>query len=122
MKRVSERRLTENEVAIREANERVLRDIADLDVLVHEDGQPEHSVGSRLAGQLLYFYCECSDIGCKARVRLTLQEYEEIHKLRDHFVVAPEHEQLEIERVVMRNDPEYNVVEKLSTKPLRNPT
>lgn len=120
MKRVSERRLVENEVTFREANEMVLRGLAELDALAQEDAQPEHRPSPALLERLLHFYCECSSTGCVARVQLTMSEYERMHKIRNRFVVLPGHERLEVERVVGRHEPEYVVVEKIAPVPLPN--
>ena len=57
------------------------------------------------------FLCECSNVGCDLRMRLTLSMYEEIRQDPTQFVVALGHELPEIEIVVTRTD-EYQVVRK----------
>lgn len=46
------------------------------------------------------FFCECSDLDCRERIELMAGRFEEIHRERDLFVVAPGHERIEVERVV----------------------
>ena len=55
--------------------------------------------------------CECGEDGCSATLELTVAEYDDAHKERDRFVVAPGHENEEIERVVTRTE-RYLVVDK----------
>jgi hypothetical protein len=55
--------------------------------------------------------CECGEEGCSEKLDLTLQEYDEAHAQRDRFVVAPGHEDAEIEHVVKRGN-RYLVVDK----------
>lgn len=55
--------------------------------------------------------CECGEDGCSATIDLTLAEYDEAHQQRDRFVVAPGHEDLQIERVVTQTE-RYLVVDK----------
>ena len=58
------------------------------------------------------FVCECSRIDCIAQVELAVAAFDEICALPHRYLVLPEHEVLEIERVVERR-PAYLVVEKL---------
>jgi hypothetical protein len=46
------------------------------------------------------FVCECSDPNCTHRVPASLVEYEEVRDASTTFLVAPGHEQRDIERVV----------------------
>jgi hypothetical protein len=55
--------------------------------------------------------CECGQDGCSHTVDLTLAEYDQAHEQRDRFVVAPGHEDEQLERVVERNE-RYLVVDK----------
>ena len=55
--------------------------------------------------------CECGEDGCSATLDLSIAEYDEAHRERDRFVVAPGHEDEQIERVVTRSD-RYVVVDK----------
>jgi hypothetical protein len=56
--------------------------------------------------------CECADEACVGRMKLTVPEYEAIRQDGNRFPVLPGHEQLDVERVVERNE-RYLVVEKL---------
>jgi hypothetical protein len=55
--------------------------------------------------------CECSDPECVERVELTSAAYEEARRHGARFVLLPGHEELDIERVVVRHDG-YVVAEK----------
>jgi hypothetical protein len=92
-----EERLANNEVLFREINERIA-DVAAPQSTFRDDHTYE-------------FLCECSNLGCDLRMRLTLSMYEEIRKDPTQFVVALGHELPEIEIVVTRTDA-YQVVRK----------
>jgi hypothetical protein len=55
--------------------------------------------------------CECGQDGCSQTVHLTVAEYESSHAQRDRFVVAPGHEDEQLEHVVDRKKG-YLVVDK----------
>ena len=59
------------------------------------------------------FICECANRDCMKHITLTLGEYEEVRRVPNHFLVAPEQRHVfpEIERVA-REEPSYFVVEK----------
>jgi hypothetical protein len=57
------------------------------------------------------FVCECDDRSCTHRVEASLDEYERVRADATHFLLAPGHENEEIERVVERKR-RYWVVEK----------
>ena len=59
----------------------------------------------------LEILCECGDDGCDTTLDVSRAEYEEGHQQRDRFMVAPGHEDEQIEHVVKRT-PEYLVVDK----------
>lgn len=59
----------------------------------------------------LHFYCECSNLYCRDRIKLTTDEYEAATKTEKEFVVIPGHENKAVEQVVRETDA-YNVVEK----------
>ena len=63
------------------------------------------------SGDELEVLCECGETGCDARLTLTIGEYDEAHGQRDRFVVAVEHQDPQIERVVTRRE-HYLVVDK----------
>jgi hypothetical protein len=58
------------------------------------------------------FVCECADANCTHRLEATLSEYEEVRSDGAKFMLAPGHEQPDIERVVERRS-RFNVVEKM---------
>jgi hypothetical protein len=91
---LSLQRLARNQVIFREVNER-LRDL----------------VGTVPDGVVEYI-CECSDVGCAAKIELKLLAYEAVRAQPKCFFIVPGHERLELERVVDRVDG-YTVVEKI---------
>ena len=97
----SERRLVENEVIFRRANE-------DAKDFVKDVGAANHV--------LVPFFCECSDPDCKGRIEMPVADYERIHQSNRQFVVLTGHEVPEIERVVQRSE-RYNIVEKTTSMP-----
>ena len=58
------------------------------------------------------FVCECSDPNCVHRVHATLAEYEEVRDEPTTFLVAPGHEEGDIERVV-EDRGRFRIVEKV---------
>ena len=60
----------------------------------------------------LEILCECGEPSCNTKLTLTIGEYDEAHRQLDRFIVAVEHEDPIIERVVMRRD-SYLVVDKI---------
>jgi hypothetical protein len=60
----------------------------------------------------LEILCECGEPSCNTKLTLTTGEYDEAHRQLDRFIVAIEHEDPNIERVVMRRD-SYLVVDKI---------
>jgi hypothetical protein len=87
----SEQRIARNEALFREFNERV----------------------EGLAGDSprIDFVCECGDIDCLERLALTRTTYEQVRSDPRRFVVAPGHDDRDIERVAARREG-YFVVEK----------
>jgi hypothetical protein len=94
------RRIGENEVIFREVNERV------------RETQETFEAGRGDAE----FVCECGDPGCVDRIRMTLEEYEELRSDPTHFAIRPGHEIPEVETVVQREG-RYDVVRKLPGGP-----
>jgi hypothetical protein len=93
-------RLAKNEAVFREVNERVVE--------IREELGQDPRPGELVDGLI----CECSDPRCVERVGpLTLAEYEAVRSDPRHFVIAPNHQALEVESVVERNG-RYWVVEK----------
>jgi hypothetical protein len=58
------------------------------------------------------FVCECSDPGCAERIEASLEQYEAVRDDATTFLLAPGHEDPEIERVVRRNS-HFAVVRKV---------
>jgi hypothetical protein len=58
------------------------------------------------------FVCECADPNCTHRLAATLDEYEEVRSDGTTFMLAPGHENADIERVVEQRS-RFNVVEKV---------
>jgi hypothetical protein len=94
------RRLAENELVLKEANEEIER-----------EAQEEASEGG-IRDPELEFFCACGRPDCDAKLLLTLSEYEAASK-PDQFIVAPGHDNPQIEQVVETKD-RYLVVEKRS--------
>jgi hypothetical protein len=90
-----EERWAENQSLFRAINELI-------EVTASSAGVDEH---------LYEFLCECSDPHCTILLPLTVWQYEEIRADPTLFVLAPGHEQREIEAVVGRNGA-YHVVRK----------
>jgi hypothetical protein len=57
------------------------------------------------------YVCECSFPGCPSRLALTRDEYEGVRSIGSHFVIARDHENPEIDRVISEND-RFAVVDK----------
>ncbi len=90
----SARRLVENELIARKANEKVARV---MKIVVP-------------GSEAVFFYCECSNT-CQERIPLSVAAYQKIHNKRDRFIVLPGHTTKSVESVVESN-PSYCVVEK----------
>jgi hypothetical protein len=58
------------------------------------------------------FVCECADAHCTHRVPASLVEYEDIRARPTTFLVAPGHEQADIEQVISDRG-RYRVVDKV---------
>ena len=58
------------------------------------------------------FVCECADPACTERVPVSLDEYEEVRSDGTQFVLAPGHENEDVERVVARRRG-YQIVRKV---------
>ena len=58
------------------------------------------------------FFCECADVDCMEKIRMTLAEYEDLRSVSTHFAVKPGHILPENERVVDERAG-YIVVEKV---------
>ena len=105
MDSVSERRLAENEVIFKQLNEEVK-------AFVLEDASD-----TEFATKKLGFYCECSNMDCRQRIRLTAKEYDDIHSNEKRFVLLPGHDMPQVETVVTKSE-DHMVVEKINMPPL----
>lgn len=63
------------------------------------------------ADDALDFLCECGRRDCLAAIGLSREEYESVRAEPDRFLVAPGHEEPDIERVVSETE-RFFVVEK----------
>ena len=59
----------------------------------------------------LTIVCECGRPDCDATLSITIREYDDVHRQRDRFAVAPGHENQSLEGIVTRTDA-YVVVDK----------
>jgi hypothetical protein len=91
-----QQRVANNEALFRKVNERI------------EEVNEELESGGRSN-----FLCECGDDDCTEPVSLTLAEYEEVRAEPTHFVIAPGHDAIDVERVVRETD-RFAVVEKFT--------
>jgi hypothetical protein len=76
--------------------------------------QPEHS-GS---GAALIFHCECADLNCSTRLRLTRAQYEAVRAHPARFVVAPGHVYSQAERVVEEHEGHFVVEKNADVRPI----
>jgi hypothetical protein len=112
---LSDRRMAENEVVFREANERVQQGLQKLHEKaktegfddIYDKGEPETP---------LHFYCECADEKCRKRVVLLPSMYRQLHTSKTRFIILPGHETPSIERVIKR-EKDYMIVDKFVTPP-----
>jgi hypothetical protein len=84
-----ERRIAENEAYWRQVNEL---------------SPPE-------PGMLNSVFCECGRLECSERIPMTAAEYEVVRSRSTTFVVAPGHEQIDVERVIETTD-RFRIVQK----------
>lgn len=110
---LSERRLVENQVVFRQANEQVPKELDSIKAAAESEG---YSSLVHETDMPLHFYCECSDENCRKRIVMTPGEYKELHQNHSQFVLVPGHEVPEIEQVVRSGD-NYIAVEKYKEPP-----
>jgi hypothetical protein len=89
-----EERLALNEALFRVANERMA------------DWEERHS-----EAETELYHCECAELGCREKIRLTKVDYERVREDPAHFVAAPGHEKPDIETVIESHD-DWVIVEK----------
>jgi hypothetical protein len=91
-------------------DERVARNEAMYRAVNREIEYAAQQLGDKPTDEL-EIVCECGQPACAATIALTIAEYDDIHRERDRFAVAPGHENPELEHVV-KQTPEYVVVDK----------
>lgn len=89
-----EERIGNNEILLREVNERI-EELSTRTTTVERFG----------------FVCECGQTSCIEQVQLEVQEYEAVRANPRHFLTLPGHETPDLERVVERHE-RYQIVEK----------
>ncbi len=89
-----------NEALFRDVNERIAESAERFDANKTEDKTE--------------FVCECADPNCTERVPATLAEYERVRQTPTTFLLAPGHEQPDLERVVSDRG-RFEIVEKVQT-------
>lgn len=114
----AEKKQIENEMIFRRVNEKVGADLDVLDAMHVADGNP-HLI--RDDDLLLNFKCECSNENCEVRIPLKLSKYRSVHLNRDTFIVKPNHQIDEIEKVITV-EKGYLVVKKNNSTPEPNDT
>ena len=90
-----------------------LKKRAETEALFRDVNERIAEAADRFASTSAEFVCECSDVECTDRVEATLDEYEEVRDDGATFLLAPGHEDPEIERVVERGRG-FAVVEKVN--------
>ena len=94
-------RLARNQTLFREVNERI-----------QYLGEVNERIGYSAEGATSEFVCECSNPECISTIELTVVEYERVRSNPTWFVIKPDHDLAQIERVVSRDDG-FAVVERL---------
>ena len=69
-------------------------------------------------GRMSPFRCECGDLGCTRKIRLTLAEYESVRAYATHFAIARDHENPESEQLIEEHE-RFAVVETVSGEAVR---
>jgi hypothetical protein len=93
-------------------HERIARNEAMYRAVNRELEKASKEAGGGTPDDQLEILCECGEPSCNTKLTLTIGEYDEAHGQLDRFIVAVEHEDPHIERVVMRRD-SYLVVDKI---------
>ncbi|CAN5164188.1 hypothetical protein BH09PAT3_BH09PAT3_3360 [soil metagenome] len=95
------KRLVQNEAVFRKWNESI-----------HGLDKDNKATSSFNPSQKSKFLCECADENCAETITLNYEDYGNIHKKRDEFVIIPGHEVALVESVVLER-PSYLVVRKM---------
>ena len=86
---------------------------AALNQSLFRDSNEQSNSGNGADDHLLAaFVCECLDLNCTQRIRLSRDEYDRLRESPTRFAVLPGHEQADIEVVVDKTD-RYYVVRKI---------
>lgn len=85
--------------------------IAETEAVFREVNEAIAKTAERFEAEQAEFVCECADPTCAHRIEAELEDYEGVREDGTHFIVAPGHEELRVERVIRRTG-EYAVVEK----------
>jgi hypothetical protein len=93
-------RIVENEVVLREVNERIAEKSSDLEAR-----------GLSGTDETSEYLCSCGQPDCDQSIELTLEEFAEAHARDDQFIVATGHYLPDIEVVVAAHE-RYMVVRK----------
>lgn len=112
IKDLSERRLVENEFHFKRPNEKLAKGLEELRKMAVEDKQSDWYPDDPIK-----FFCECSDINCRERIRLKPEKYLKLHQNSNQFVLLPGHAIPKIERTI-KNENNYIVVEKYISPPM----
>ena len=91
---MDEAEMARTEAAFREVNETIAKTAARF-----EAGEAD-------------FICECADPQCAHRITIDLEQYEQVRQDPTHFMIAPGHDEPDIEHVVAR-EPGFRVVAKV---------
>lgn len=110
---LSEIRQIENEMIFRRMNEKLGKDLDDLDIGFDADNTPHLKWDDSVS---LNFQCECSDENCTQRIPIRLSVYKKIHENRDAFIVKLKHQVETIEKVIL-SESNYSVVQKNNSTP-----
>jgi hypothetical protein len=107
------KKLAQNEVIFRQANEKAIDELEEINNSALENGDLELIHDTDIA---LQFFCECSNEDCVDRIKLKPSAYQEVHQNSSQFIVLPGHNMLKIEKIV-QSYPTYLVVEKIIAPP-----
>ena len=92
---VSLERLARNQALFREVNERMLE------------------LNDGFDGNSMVFVCECSNVDCTATLAISRDDYESVRSHATFFAIAPDHEILEIEKVIDERNG-FTIVQKVT--------
>ena len=88
-------------------------DMARTESAFREVNEAIAATAARFAAEETDFVCECADPECADRITMELEDYDEVRAEATQFLLAPDHGEREIERVVERTE-EFDVVEKVA--------